>query len=109
MKMEFPHLDSINYAASVQKLHNEFTSWFAEFRQGDMKVKLLAHPFGLAVEDSPDNCKMELIELQADMDTKRGYYENIPVDSYKLCLWKVCLFVPSCKKNDFPLWKHLLL
>ena len=28
-----------------------------------------AHPFDLAVEDSPDDCKMELIELQADMDT----------------------------------------
>ena len=25
--MEFPDLDSINYAASVQELHNEFTRW----------------------------------------------------------------------------------
>ena len=70
-KMKFPELDSTNYAASVQKLRDEFTSRFQEFRQDDIKVKLFAHPFDLAVENSPDNCQMELIELQADMDTKR--------------------------------------
>ena len=26
-------------------------------------MKLFAHPFDLAVEDSPDGCQMELIEL----------------------------------------------
>ena len=45
---------------------------------------LFAHPFGLAVEDSADYCQMELIELQADMDTKRGYPENSLLDFYKL-------------------------
>ena len=70
--MEFSDLDSTNYAAIVQKLHNEFTSWFPEFRRNEIKVKLFAHPFDLAVEDSPDDCQMELIELQADMYTKRG-------------------------------------
>ena len=37
-----------------------------------MRLKLFAHPFHLAVEDSLDDCQMELIELQSYMDTKRG-------------------------------------
>ena len=61
--MEFPDLDSTNYAASVQELHNEFTRWFPEFRQDETTVTLFAYPFYLAVEDSPDYCQMELIEL----------------------------------------------
>ena len=35
---------------------------------------LFAQPFDLAVEDSPDDSQMELIELQADMDTKRAHF-----------------------------------
>ena len=61
--LEFPDLDSSNYAASVRKLRDEFTRWFQEFRQDEIKVKLFAHPFYLAVDDIPDNCQMELIEL----------------------------------------------
>ena len=82
--MEFPDLDSTNYAASVQKLRDEFISRFPEYTRDGIKVKLFAHPFDLAVEDSPDDFQMELIELQADMDTKRGYYENSLVDVNKL-------------------------
>ena len=36
------------------------------------------------MEDSPYDCQMELIELQANMVTKRGYSENSLVDVYKL-------------------------
>ena len=71
-KMQFPDLDSTKYAASVLKLRDDFTSRFPEFRGDDINVKLSPHPIYLVVEDSPDNCQMELIELQADMDTKRG-------------------------------------
>ena len=85
-KMEFPDLDSTNYAASVQKLRGEFTSWRPEHRRDEIKVKLFAHPFYLAVEDSPDDCQMDLNELQGDMDTKRGYSENSLVDFYKFCV-----------------------
>ena len=60
-RMEFPDLDSTNYVESAQKLHDDFTSRFPEFRHDEMKVNLLTHPFDLAVEDSPDDCQMELI------------------------------------------------
>ena len=83
-KMELPDLDFTNNAASVQKLRNEFTIRFPEFRRDEIKVKLFVHSFDLAVEDSPGDCQLELIELQADMVTKRGYSENSLVDSYKL-------------------------
>ena len=83
-KMEFPDLDSTNYAASVQKLCDEFTSRFPELRRYEIKVKLFAHHFDMSVEDSPDDCQMELIELQAVMDTNRGYSENRLVDFYIL-------------------------
>ena len=53
---------------------------FPDFRQNEMKLKL----FDLGVEDCPDNYQMELIELQADMETKRKYSENSLVDFYKL-------------------------
>ena len=84
-KMEFPDLYSTNYAASVQKLRDEFTSMFSEFRR--YEIKMFAHPFYLAVEDSPDNYQMKLIELQADIDTKRGHYKNSLVDYYKLYVY----------------------
>ena len=64
-KMEFPYLDSTNYAVSVQKQRDEFTSGFPEFRRGKIKVELDANHFDLAVADSPDDRKMEVIELQA--------------------------------------------
>ena len=92
--MEFPDIDSTNYAASVQKLRDESTIIFPEFRRGEIKVKLFAHPFDLVVEDCPDDCQIELIELQADMDTKMGCPENSLVDFYKLSLWKISQFVP---------------
>ena len=38
----------------------------------------------LPVEDSPDDCQIELIALQSDMDTKRGYSDNSLVDFYEL-------------------------
>ena len=98
-KMEFPDIDSTNYAASAQKLHNEFTSRFPEFRRDEIKLKLFAHPFNLGVEDSSDDCQKELIELQAVMDTKRGYSEKSGGLLHTLCLLKVSQFVPSCKKN----------
>ena len=69
--MEFHDLYSTNYTTSVQKVRDEFTSRFAEFRRDEIKVRLFAHPFDLALEDSNDDCQMALIALQADMDTKR--------------------------------------
>ena len=54
-KMEFPYLGSTSYATSVQKLRDEFTSKFPKFRLDEIKVNLFAHPFDLAVEDSPDD------------------------------------------------------
>ena len=83
-KLEFPDLDCTNYEASVQKLRAEFTNRFPDFRQNEIKLKLFAQPFDLAVEDSPDDCQMELIELQDGMDAKRKYSENSLVDFYKL-------------------------
>ena len=70
--MEYSDLNTKNYAASVQKLRDGFTSRFPKFRRDEIKVKLFAHLLDLAVEDSPGDCQMELIELQADMDTKSG-------------------------------------
>ena len=81
--MEFPDHDSTNYAASAQKPCHEFTSRFPYKGRDEIKVKLFARPFDLAVENSPDDCQMELIELQADMDRMMGYSENSLADFYK--------------------------
>ncbi|XP_076308646.1 general transcription factor II-I repeat domain-containing protein 2-like [Tachypleus tridentatus] len=79
-KLEFPNLDCTKYGTSVQKLRDEFANRFPDFRQTEIRLKLFAQPFDLAVEDSPDDCQMELIELQADMDTKRKFSENSLLD-----------------------------
>ena len=48
---------------------------------------------------------MELIELESDMDIKRGYSENKLVNFYKRYVHeKYPKFVISCQKNNFPLW-----
>ena len=82
-----------NWCSCVQKLRDEFTSRFPEFRRHEIKVNLFAHPFDLAVEDSPDDCQMELI---ADIDTKRGNSENRLVDFYKLY---VCGQFPNLSRH----------
>ena len=112
-KLEFPDLDCTKYGASVQKLHNEFAKRFSDFRKNKIKLKLFAQPFDLTVENSPENCIMELIELQADMKTKRKYFENSWVDFYKVCVWKVSHHVkrmaspfvaPTAVSNFSPKW-----
>ena len=85
---------STNYAASVQKQREEFTSRFPEFRRNKDKVKLLAHPFDLPVEDSPDDCQMELIELQAGM--------NIKGDILEIDWWTVTNTTFAESHNIFP-------
>ena len=53
---------------------------------------MFAHPFDLEVEDCPDDCQVELIELQIDMENKMKYSENSLEDFYKLyvCRKKKC-------------------
>ena len=53
-------------------------------RLDEINVKLFTHPFDLAVEYCPDDCQMELVELQADMGTNGGYSEDSFVNFYKL-------------------------
>ena len=92
-KAEFSDLDSTNYAAENQKLRDEFTSRYPEFKRDEIKVKLFANPFDLAVDDSPDNCQMKLIESQAEMDTKRhilkivwwAFTKLMLVESFSIC------------------------
>ena len=47
---------STNYAASAQKLRDEFVIRFLEVRRDKIKAKLFAHLFDLAVGGSPDDC-----------------------------------------------------
>ena len=117
-KLGFRDLDCTKYGASVQKLCDEFANRFADFRQNKIKLKLLAQPFDLAVEDSPVDCQMELIELQADINTKRKYSGNSLVDFYQLCLcenfpnlnpsWKIkwlpFLVAPTALSNSHSKW-----
>ena len=65
-------------------------------------MKLFAQLFDFAVEDSPEDCQMELIELQVDMNTKRKYSENSLVDFYKLCVKSF----PVCRVIQEE-WPHL--
>ena len=100
-KLEFPYLDCTEYGASVQKLRDEFANRFSDFRQNKIKLKLFAQPFYLAVEDSPEDCQIELL---VDMYTKRKYSENSLVDFYKLYVCEKSQFVPSFKKSGLSLW-----
>ena len=92
-KLEFPYLDCAKYGASVQKLRDEFANRFPHFSQNKIKLKLFAQSFNLAVAE---DCQMELIDLQADMDTKKKYSENSLVDLYKLY---VCERFPNLSRH----------
>ena len=48
-KMELADLESTIYAASVQKLRDEFTCRSTEFRRDEIRIKLFADPIDLAV------------------------------------------------------------
>ena len=48
------------------------------------------------MEDCPDDFQMELIELEADMETKSKYSENSLVDFYTLC---VCDKYPNLSRH----------
>ena len=87
-KLKFSHLNRTNYDASVQKLREEFANRFRDFRREKIRLKLFAHPFDLEVEDCPDDCQMELIELQVGMENKMKYSENSLEDFYKLYVCK---------------------
>ena len=87
-KLKFPDLNCTNYGASVQKLREEFANRFRDFRREKIRLKFFAHPFDLEVEDCPDNCQMELIELQVAMENKMKYSENSLEDFYKLYVCK---------------------
>ena len=49
------------------------------------------------MEDSSDDCEMELIDLQADMDTKREYSENSLQDFHELY---VCGKFPNSSRPE---------
>ena len=57
-------------------MQHVFTSRFSEISRDEINLTLFANPFALAVEVSTDDCQMELIELQAEMETMRRYYGN---------------------------------
>ena len=83
-KLEFFDLDCTKYGARVEKLRNEFANRFSDLRQNEIKLRLVTQIFDLGVAGCPDNCQMELIDLQAVMETKRKYSEKSMVDFYKL-------------------------
>ena len=56
-----------------------------DFRQNEIKLQLFAQPFALVVEDCPDDFQMELINLQADMETKK-YSEKFGKFLQTLCV-----------------------
>ena len=95
-KLEFLDVNCTNYGTSVHKLRDEFANRFTDFRQNEIKLKLFAQPFDLLVEGCPDDFQTELIELQADVETKRKYSENSLVDFYKLY---VCEKYPNLSRH----------
>ena len=95
-KLEFSDLNCTTYGASVQKLREEFANRFRDFRREKIRLKLFAHPFDLEVEDCPDDCQIELIELQVDMENKMKYFGNSLEDFYKLY---VCNKYPNLSRH----------
>ena len=57
---------------------------------------LFTHPFDLAVGNRPNDCQMVLIEMQTDMNTRRGCSEDSLVDFYKLY---VCVGFPNLSRH----------
>ena len=74
--MHFPKLKSCEctdvdkYVEAVDLLKKEFQSRFSDFRDNEKYISLFARPFGVSVEDMPENFQMELIDLQCNSELK---------------------------------------
>lgn len=79
LKKEFTHFPKLKscectdvdkYVAAVDLLKKEFQSRFSDFRDNENYINLFARPFSVSVEDMPENCQMELIDLQCNSELK---------------------------------------
>ena len=86
MKLQHDEGQDINYqkyGSMIEKLSAVFDARFLDFRQLESDFNIFSNPFNTAVDQSPDQLQLELIDLQSDNDMKRAFDENDLVNFYK--------------------------
>ena len=80
LKMQHDEGQDINYqkyGTMIEKLSAVFVARFLNFRQLESDFDIFSNPFKTAVNQSPDQLQLELIDLQSDNDMKRAFDETI--------------------------------
>ena len=80
LKMQHDEGQDFNYqkyGTMIEKFSAVFVARFLNFRQLESDFDIFSNPFNTAVNQSPDQLQLELIDLQSDNDMKRAFDETI--------------------------------
>jgi hypothetical protein len=89
--LHFPHLKSLDtifseriqeYSQSIFLLREEFDERFQDFKIIETEILLFVLPLKADVENAPENLKMELINLQCDINLTQKFSETDLQDFY---------------------------
>ena len=92
----------VSFAKQIQK--NKIILLLIDFRKYKPEFKLFSVPFDMSVEECPNFCQLELLDLQSDMNLKNAYQNNDLLTFYKNYLQGS---FPNTEKNAKK-WLHFL-
>ena len=73
----------IEFADQLEKLFNEFSARFKDFKSHEHLFEIFSSPFHTYIYKAPTNIPMELIDLQERTDLKAKYVEMNLGDFYQ--------------------------
>jgi len=96
--IHFPVLKSIavdnklnkKYSRQLDSLKNEFERRFSDFKTLEKEFKLVTAPFSFDYAKAPNDCQMELIDMQCDLTLKETFLSFQRV--HQRSLWPQRLF-----------------
>lgn len=65
--------DMNKYVTALDKLKDEFSARYSDFRKNEKLLHLFAQPFSFNVSDAPGTMQMELTDLQCNSELKEKY------------------------------------
>ncbi|XP_076232931.1 general transcription factor II-I repeat domain-containing protein 2-like [Calliopsis andreniformis] len=75
--------ETMKYAQEVQRLQEEFSLRFKNFRENQTNFDIFSSPFNIDVERIPEEFQMQIIDLQNDTELKNKFQNCGIVDFYK--------------------------
>ena len=70
------------YSRQLDALKNEFERRFSDFKTLEKEFKLVTAPFSFDCAKAPNDCQMELIDMQCDLTLKETFLNVDPKDFF---------------------------